>query len=358
MDWRLLATIALIGGDWVLRIGLSLRVVMRRREASASLAWLSLIFFVPFVGGVVYLLVGESRLGASRAARYQQVTKSLFEQGAGLWIQRRAWGGAAARFEQIARLGMAQTDLPPFRGNTIDLFGRSGSFLGALCEDIDRAQDHCHVQTYIWQVGGGPDRVVEALERAAGRGVACRVLVDSYGAKGFLRSDRARRLRGAGVEVLGALPANPVRMLFRRLDLRNHRKIVVIDGKIAYAGSQNMTDDAFRVSRRKHVGPWIDATARIEGVAAQALGLVFLRDWQLDSGTDIDMTAFLPEIEIGEGAEAQVLPSGPGGAPTAIRRAVLEMIHAAREELILTTPYFVPDEAIKTALESAAMRGV
>jgi len=358
MDWPLVATVSLLIGDWMIRAVLSVRVIMRRREVAASLAWLALIFFVPFLGGVVYLLVGESRLGSSRVKRYEHVTRAIGEQGAALWQQRRAWGGAAPRFEQISRLGTAQTNLPPFRGNQIDLFGRSEQLLEALCDDIDRAEHHCHLLTYIWQVGGGPDRVIGALERAAGRGVECRVLADSYGAKALFKNERSRRMRRAGIEVIEALPASPLRMLFRRMDLRNHRKLAIIDGRIAYTGSQNMTDDGFRVSRRKQVGPWIDATARVEGPAAQALGVVFLRDWQMDSGSDVDVSEYLPELEIGEGAEVQALPSGPGGAPTAIRRAVLEMIHASHEELILTTPYFVPDEAIKSALESAAMRGV
>ncbi len=358
MDWRLIAAVGFFSADWFIRLALSFRVVMRRRESCASLAWISVIFFLPFLGGLIYLLIGESRLGTSRARRYERVTRAIAEQGGSLWRQRQAWGGGAERFEQIAKLGLAETHMPSFRGNRIDLFGRSDRFLESVCADIDASKHHCHVLTYIWQVGGGPDRVVEALIRAAGRGVECRVLVDAYGGKVFLESDRAGALRRAGVEVLGSLEANPLRMLFHRIDLRNHRKIVVIDGRVGYVGSQNMTDDGFRIWRRAHVGPWVDASARIEGAGAQALALVFMSDWQLDSETDIDVTAYLPELEIGEGAEAQVLPSGPGGASSAIRRAVLEVIHSAREELILTSPYFVPDEAIKLALESAAMRGV
>ncbi|MFI4897777.1 MAG: cardiolipin synthase [Phycisphaerales bacterium JB059] len=359
MDWRLIATVLVVGADWMFRALRSVRVVMRRREVSASLAWLAIIFFVPFVGGFVYLLVGESRLGTRRVARYHRISASFAEQAVSLWKQRRDWGGGAERFEQIARLGTVQTGLPPFGGNRVQLFGQSGRFIEALCADIDQARHHCHVLTYIWQVGGEPDRVVEALSRAAERGVECRVLVDSYGGNDFLKDRRVEALRRSGAQVVEALHANPLRMLLQRIDLRNHRKLAIIDGRVAYAGSQNMTDDGFRVSRRAHVGPWIDATARVEGLAAQALGLVFLRDWQLDSGEDLDVATYLPELERPEGgAEVQALPSGPGEASSAIRRAALEMIHAAREELILTTPYFVPDEPLKLALESAAMRGV
>ena len=236
MDWRLVVTAALLAGDWLIRLGLSVRVIMLRREVSASLAWLSIIFFVPILGGFVYLLVGENRLGAERAARLERISKAMGAQGAALWRQRSGWGSSAPGYEQIARLGAAQTHLPPSRGNEILLLSRSERVLEAMCADIDRAEHHCHVLTYIWQLGGGPDRVVEALERAAGRGVECRVLADSYGAKAFFRDSRARRLREAGVEVVEALPASPVRMLFRRLDLRNHRKLVVIDGRVAYTG--------------------------------------------------------------------------------------------------------------------------
>src|SRR5262249_54849028 len=157
-------------------------------------------------------------------------------------------------------------------------------------------------------------RVAEALMRAVRRGVACRVLVDAVGSKKFLRSELVRRMRVAGIKVVPSLPANPLRMLFHRVDLRNHRKIAVIDGRIAYAGSQTLADSTFRPTRRINTGPWIDATVRIDGPAAQALAVVFLMDWQLDSGESMtDIRPFLPDLGRPEPDESivQVLASGP-----------------------------------------------
>src|SRR5204863_9813856 len=139
--------------------------------------------------------------------------------------------------------------------------------------------------------------VCDALIRAAQRGIACRLLVDAVGSKKFLRGQCCADMRKAGVNIVAALPANFLRMLFARIDLRNHRKIVVIDGQIAYTGSQNLTDSTFRAGWNRKVGPWIDATVRITGPAAQSLQVVFLEDWEVDSGERIPFADdFLPPI--------------------------------------------------------------
>ncbi|MEZ6243392.1 MAG: cardiolipin synthase [Phycisphaerales bacterium] len=362
MDWGMLITAAVVAADWILRIGLSARVVMVRRSTQASIAWLAIIFFAPFIGAFVYLLIGENRLGRRRAAQYARLTQGMDEQAVALWKRGVDWTAGGKRFDHVARLCTAESHVPALGGNTLTIMSSSEQVIRSICADIDAAQRHCHVLTYIWQVGGLPDEVVKALMRAAARGVMCRVLVDAHGAKDFLRSDRDNRMRKAGVEVMAALPVGALRMLFSRMDLRNHRKIVEIDGGVAYVGSQNMTDRSFRVARNPRVGPWIDATVRVEGPGAQALGLVFLKDWLLDAGSGADVEAHLPdlgEISGESGAAVQVLATGPGTTtPGMMPRAILELIYAAREELILTTPYFVPGDAMLIALESAAQRGV
>jgi cardiolipin synthase A/B len=181
------------------------------------------------------------------------------------------------------------------------------------------------------------------------------------GSKRFPRSDLCARMQRAGVRVVEALPVNPVRMLLSRVDLRNHRKVVVIDGCVAYCGSQNMTDETFRDRRRRRLGPWIDSTVRLTGPAVQALQTVFLRDWAVDSGERMDdLTDLFPrasEVVSGESV-VHVLSTGPGPQPDAIHSAMLAMLFGARHEIIMTTPYFVPDEATKAALINAAWRGV
>lgn len=348
--------------DWAVRLLLILRVIMRRLPVQVSLAWLVVLLFAPIVGIFAYVMVGENRLGSRRLRRFEALTAGMDHQAIGLWLHRsEAWTGSDEHYNQIARYGTAVGGMPPLRGNSLTLISNSEEMLGRLIADIDLAVSHCHLLFYIWQPSGMAERVADALIRAARRGVACRVLVDSVGSKAFLRSETARRMIGAGVRVVGALPASPVRMLLSRLDLRNHRKIAVIDGRVAYTGSQNISDSTFRSTRRIKTGPWIDATMRVEGPAAQALAVVFLMDWQLDSGEDMtDTRVYLPDLGKPESDESivQVMASGPGPTPEAIHQALLTTIYGSREELVLTTPYFVPDAAMLAALRAAAMRGV
>lgn len=351
--------------DWTVRLGLGAHVILRRRPVTASLAWLAIIVLLPFIGAFFYLLIGENRLGSRRLRRYGRLTQRLAEQAQDLWHHEHAATYAPdEHWAHIARFGTAVTGFPPLKGNHLALHVDSEKTIDAIVQDVEKAKSHVHVLTYLWIPSRKTDELVEALLRAARRGVTCRVLVDGVGGKFFFRSDRIDKLRKAGVKVFPALPVNPVRMLLARIDLRNHRKIVVIDGQVAYAGSQNINDSTFRSVKWANTGPWIDATLRIEGPAVQALAVVFLLDWILDSDEAIDnLIDFLPEMS-GTGAErkgdsiVQVVPSGPGAAPQAIHQAMLTTLYSAREELVMTTPYFVPDEATKAALEAAAMRGV
>ncbi len=347
--------------DLVVRLLLAVRVVMRRQAVPVSLAWLVVILFVPLLGLPLYLLVGEVRLGGRRHRRHREVAVGLEESAAIFWRGgAQDWTSGVGPFAPIARLGAAAGDHPPLRGNRLKLLAGTDELLDALIADIDGAQKRCHLLFYIWMAHGAGERVAEAVIRASGRGVDCRVLVDAVGSKAFLKSGLPARLRGAGVRIEAALPVNPVRMLFARLDLRNHRKLAVIDGWIAYAGSHNITDASFGVDPIRGIGPWIDASIRIEGPGAQALEVVFLRDWQLDGEEEIaNAREYLPDRPIpDDGSVVQVLPTGPGAGPGLMQQALLTTIYAAREELIITTPYFVPDEATRAALASAAMRGV
>lgn len=347
--------------DLVVRVLLCLRVVMRRAAVPTALAWLVLILFVPLLGLPAYLLVGEVRLGHWRRKRHDRIARGLEERAAVFWRGgAQDWTSSFGPYTHIARLGDVASGLPPLRGNRLQLFGDCDQTLEALVRDIDGARQRCHLLFYIWMPTGAGELVGDALLRAAARGVDCRVLVDSVGSRPFLRSPLCRRLRAGGVRVVEALPANPLRLILARVDLRNHRKIAVIDGWLAYAGSQNVTDSTFGPRRPKGVGPWIDAMVRIEGPAAQALEVVFLRDWMLETESEeVDPAAFLPDYPIpDEGSVVQVVPTGPGPAPSLMHDAILTTIYAAREELILTTPYFVPDEATRSALTAAATRGV
>ena len=349
--------------DAVVRLVVAVAVIYRRRPVPVTLAWLILLLFLPIASTFLYLLVGENRLGTRRVARYESVSRRIAEGGADLWrFNHSPTIDGGDNFEHVARFGTAVAGLPPLRGNTMTLLPDNDTMLEGLIRDIDVAKHHAHLLYYIWELDSGGERVGEAMIRAAQRGVQCRVLVDGVGAWGFIGSEMWNRMTAAGVQCVESLPVNIFRRPLSRLDLRNHRKIAVFDGRIAYCGSQNIHDTSFRAKKWRSTGQWIDASVRVEGPAAQALGLTFLKDWQLDSEEDLSnrLREFLPPLTIGEDADCvvQVIPSGPGPTPTAIHQAFLTLIYSAREELVMATPYFVPDEATLAALVAAASRGV
>ncbi|MFA6043826.1 MAG: cardiolipin synthase, partial [Phycisphaerales bacterium] len=305
-----------------------------------------------------------NKLGFKRLARYEVLTRRIEEDAVVHWhkqgVVHRPGEG---QYEPLAHLGTLVGGMPPMVDNYVQLLGTGGPVLEEIIKGIDSATHHCHLLFYIWMPAGRGVAVGEALIRAVKRGVVCRVLVDAVGAKDFLRSGLCEAMREGGVKVVAALPVNPLRMLFARIDLRNHRKIVVIDGVLAITGSQNLTDETFAPKRgfsKSKVGPWVDSTIRLQGPAVQALQCVFLRDWLLDSQETLEsIDPFFP-VPIPRAGKSivHVVPSGPGPRPDAIHQAMMSMFFEAREEIVLTTPYFVPDEATKAALQNAALRGV
>ncbi len=360
LDWHLATWLTLLA-DFILRVAFAARIVFRRVPVPTALGWLVLILLVPGLGIPIYLLVGEVRLGTRRARMYLEVAKGLEERAHVFWRGgTQDWTGEVAQYRHISRLLTGLGEMPALVGNQLTVAAGRKEFISALVADIDKAERWCHLLYYIWADDDCGRIVGEAVVRAAKRSVECRVLVDAVGSKRFLRGATARCMREAGVRVVAALPVNPLRAIFQRLDIRNHRKVAVIDGWTAWTGSHNVTDPSYGHKPRSGIGPWIDASVRVEGPAAQALEIVFLHDWQMETGDEVkEITELLPDRPIEGGCcIVQVAPSGPVPRPDAIQEAILTTIHAARRELILTTPYFVPDEATKMALVCAARQGV
>ncbi len=346
--------------DLAIRIGLSLRVIMRKREPSVSLAWLVVILLVPFGGAILYLLFGENRLGENRARRAAAYLHHLAEWARQLQDRPQVdWLRINPECEPIHRHADRIIGLPALPDNKLELINDADTFFDRLIQDIDNARSTCFLEFYIWFKGGRADDVVAALIRAARRGIVCRVLLDSIGSSAFLKSYHVRQMQRHGIEVAEALPAGIIRALFVRVDLRNHRKIAVIDGNIGYTGSQNLVDPRF-FKQDEGVGEWLDIMVRVRGPVVELMTATFIHDWLMEEETS---PADLPKTDIhlvagAGGAPVQLVPSGPGFAPDAIHDLLLTTIYAARRELIITTPYFVPDNAILTALKSAAHRGV
>jgi len=347
--------------DLLISLGLAVRIIMRRRPVGVSLAWLTVVFIFPLAGSAVYLTFGELRLGRRRAVWAERIRQPVDRWLRSLQSRKTVdWAAQGPECEPLAKLTEATFQVPALPGNRLQLIPETDGVFRALIADIDAARRSCQMVFYIWHMGGWADEVAAALLRAAARGVTCRVLVDAVGSRSFLRGPLAAKLRAGGVQVAAALPGGLLRAAFVRFDLRMHRKIVVIDGELAYTGSLNMVDPRY-FKQDAGVGQWVDAMVRVQGPAVEGLLSTFLGDWALEAGEGVEhLTAsgdYHPLAECGPSV-VQVAPSGPIESSDAILRSLLMAIYSARRELILTTPYFVPDESLVAALMSAAQRGV
>ncbi len=370
MNYTLVSTLLLLA-DLFIRIGLSLRVIMRKRPYGVSLAWLVVILLVPFLGGFFYLLFGENRIPEKRTERarvsykyYQHWLKTLRQRAPV------SWQNLNPECAPLHRQAETLVGLPAMAGNKLSLITNPAEITRSIIAEIDKAASTCHLQFYIWQDGGQIDTVIDALINAAARGVTCRLLLDSIGSHDFLNSATSTRMRQAGIKVRESLPAGLIKALFSRIDIRNHRKIVVIDGRIAFTGSQNMVDPAV-FKKDAGVGNWIDVMVKIEGPVVESLAGTFISDWYLDAEEDdYQAESLQKDIEtvrqkgdihplpmVGQ-CPVQLVPSGPGFGLENIHNLLLTTIYAARTELIMTTPYFIPDEPLLIALKAAAQRGV
>ena len=361
MNYAALEAVAGVVAHVMVVGAVGLRVIWVRRPAGSAFAWLLLVAMLPFVGLLLYLMFGERPIGRKRLRRAHAFYRSFPEVARPLWTLDEAdMAPLPAAQRGLSNLALRAAGLPVLRGSTLALHAGAETILRAIIGDIDAAHESIDMAFYIWSAGGTADHVAAALERAAGRGVACRVLLDALGSKVFLKTDVPSRLRGAGIRLKVAMGGGPLSMVFKRADLRLHRKIVVVDERIAYTGSMNLVDPRF-FKQDAGVGEWVDAMVRVAGPAVAALRAVFLFDWNLQTGEPFAPSsdaAFTARRAVGGPALVQVVPSGPGVDISANLRIIVDAIATACHRVVLTTPYFVPDPALALALQNAAMRGV
>ncbi len=309
----------------------------------------------PIIGAIGYLLLGEARIGGRRRERGMAIDARLLRPAA---ILRDADATKLGSYGGTFRLAASINGLGPTSGNRASLAADSNRAIDEIVADIDAARTTVHACYYIWLADGNGLKVKDACRRAAKRGVEVRVLADAFGSRAFIASQHWRDLKEAGVAACAAIPlGNPLMTILRgRLDLRNHRKLTIIDNRIAWIGSQNTADPEFRV--KPHYAPWVDIMTRWEGPAAQQCQYLFVSDWLAD-GSDDPSHCLTDAVPSGsDGITAQVFGTGPTLPYDAMPSCFASLIHAAREQLTVTTPYFVPDEQILFALTAAARRGV
>lgn len=348
-------TEAIIWFEWLIRLAMLPVVVRRKAQPAVCLAWLTIIFLVPFVGLAAYLLIGEIRLGARRIRRYARDVDVLVKADRPDIQLRHIVQPEIEKTQQVIlhvaeRLG----GLPVLGGNSAALLTEYYEVIDRLVQDIDQAKHHVHLLFYIFAADEVGERVGAALVRAHARGVHCRLLADEAGSWRFFRR-LAPKLIKEGIEVVPVLPVNPIRRLFERVDLRNHRKLAIIDGQIAYTGSQNIVRADYG---KKGIGDYQDLMVRLVGPSVSQLQAVFLEDWEFETGQFIDGAEYFPLPAAHGTAVFQVVPSGPNQLARGLRDLVVEALHSARNRVGIITPYFVPDEALLVALRLAVVRGV
>ena len=336
--------------EWVIRL-LMLFYVPQQRSPAAARTWLLLIFLLPWPGLVLYHIFGRALMPAHR--REQQRVASHYirrlQQHLGLSGEHvRLPAHLAPAAVLAAKLG----DFEMVEGNRAKLLPDYNTAIDALAADIRTATDHVHLLYYIFEDDPTGGKIADALIAAAARGVVCRVLMDDVGSKRGLKR-LAPRLRAHRIEVVRMLPVGFFRRNTARFDLRNHRKIAVIDGTTGYVGSQNLVDPFFVPGH-----PNQELVARVRGPIVHQLQAVFCTDYFLETNGVLDDPRYFPAIPAVGSTPAQLLPGGPGFARANQQELLVSLLHSAREEVVLVTPYFVPDEPFLQAMYTAVDRGV
>lgn len=333
---------------WILNI---------KKDPMSAMAWCLLVLLLPFLGMVLFVLLG-----------YQHVHRPLKRRAAQLRRFRgtHPTGPAAATpgseaetmaedgWNGLARLAQRFDAFPLIPGNRIDFYDDGVPAFAAIHEAIAAARDHIHVEYFIIKYDDTGRELLEALAKRARDGIEVRVVYDAMGSH-HLRASNLKPLQDAGAKVCAFLP---ISLLRRRIqvNLRNHRKIVVVDGRVAFTGGLNVSDEY--VGKSEYYGHWRDTHLRLKGPSVAGLQRVFVEDWDFASGEHLMGGRYFPQVEAAGDTPVQVIYSGPDQERNAIREIYFAAILRARKRLWIASPYFVPDAAVYDALLLAASMGV
>ncbi len=343
---------------WLSIAIVTLKILMKRRSNSITTAWLLLVYILPVIGVFAYLAFGEVKIGKRREEQankiWPQTTSKLKDA-----VQLRGQPDhISALSRPLFNLCEIRQSIPSTHANDIQIFTDSHSTMTQIVEDIQNAQDNIKMVFYIWSVGGQEQDVVNALCEAAQRGIVCRIMVDSAGSHQFLGSSSYKKMTNAGVHIVAALPVSLIRAFFRRMDLRQHRKMVLIDDHIAYTGSMNMVDPKY-FKQNAGVGQWIDLMIRMDGSVCLLLEALYNNDWMMEAKEEIPFGVLAaPQNTPTNLYPTQVIASGPGFPEEIIQQTLLSVIYGAQKKIVFTTPYFVPSDDLCHAICTAAQRGV
>ncbi|MEV4418636.1 cardiolipin synthase [Patulibacter sp. NPDC049589] len=346
-------------------IGLAVRLVavviipVNRRPASA-MAWLMAIFLIPYLGVIAFLLIGNPKLPEHRRRKQREVNRMILERTKGMEDVPQDDPGPPW-LASVVRLNRNLGAMPLVTGNHARLIEDYEGSLAAMTAAVDGASTYVHCEFYILSSDATTAPFLDALERAVTRGVAVKVLFDHIGSWRTPKYRRTlRHLRRIGVEWHPMLPVQPLRGRYQRPDLRNHRKLLVVDGDVAFVGSQNLIDRSYnkRANRRRGL-QWQELMVRLEGPIVGGVNALFVTDWF--SETDEELAGEIGPVDPRQALtslECQVVPSGPGFDGENNLKLFNALLYNAARRISITSPYFVPDESLLEAVTTAAQRGI
>jgi cardiolipin synthase A/B len=347
--------------DFAIKIA-ALIIIPRRRKPTAAMAWLLAIFLIPYVGIILYLLIGTFKLPKKRRdeqARIDQVIRENVREK-GLETTDDSW---PRWFQRVVQQNETLTGIPASFGNQATLLGDYQGSIDAMAAEIDTATTWVHVEFFIVAWDDTTRGFFSAMERAVARGVTVRLLADHLpSAKIPGSKETFAELDRIGVKWSWMLPVQIFKGKYQRPDLRNHRKLVVVDGRVGFMGSQNLIARTYDSPKNIKRGlQWQELMTRLTGPVVAGVNTVFLSDWFIETGERL--TEHVPANEIAHSTApdallCQVVPSGPGYETENNLRMFLSLIYGATEKVIITSPYFVPDEAMVYAITTACQRGL
>lgn len=362
----ILGTAGIIGAvllivDWTIRI-VSLFIIPPNRKPTAAMAWLMFIFLWPLLGFLFFLILGSPKLPKSR--RYAQHTLDTTISKAVSVLRRRRDVrklfdvSPPAKYVPLAELSEALGHLPVSAGNSLELLPEYDDAIATIVGDIRTAQQYVFLEYFIIAMDDTTEALMQAMADAVRRGLTVRVLYDSVSIKRYPKSGQmVKRMRAEGIQAVPMLPLRLPGRGYVRPDLRNHRKLVVIDGQIGYTGSQNLIQRNYH----RHDDIYYDElVVRVQGPAVLQLGAIFMTDWHAETGELLSFRSVgtAPDIRKRGDALVQLLPSGPGFEDENNLKLFTSMLYTAQKQITIVNPYFVPDDALTTALTSAIRRGV
>lgn len=357
----------LICSYWTLIILVTIKVLIKRRTVPSIMAWLLIIYVLPLIGIIIYLLFGELNFSIKQSVKSKIAWSSSIHQIKRLNAYKHIFSHRNSEIaSSLFKLCEYRQGIGALKNNQIELLKKNDDILISLIKDMDLAQHSINMIFYIWEPGGLVNHITQKLILAAQRGICCRLILDSIGCLNFFNSTYPDMLRQSGIHIVAASNINLLRIFLRRMDLRQHRKMILIDNYIAYTGSMNMVDPKL-FKKKIGVGQWIDIMIRIHGPATTIMTIIFEFDWKMETGEHI-ATALLNNKHYTNqnlrfqltttGHTIQIIPSGLGFPKGLIHQVLITLLYKAKKQLIITTPYLVPSDDLLYAICTAAQRGV